>query len=311
MSHAGSIDVFLQAFNAQATQPQPPELRDMRLDSMRIVSRLQILQDPVRLTYIPPGVQDQIRTITDEHDTIMTQWLPPVREEDLRNNHKVAAHTQRMSDAYNQLIPLFNTWGQPSLREIIGNQIEADGRIDRGCAAWTQILSLDTLQQTTAPQLVNFITQQLVAWRRPRLRTWLMEAGLEAANGYLRIKPLGQFAGAGVHLTLYIANIDLDGDLSITDGVNNVIDTLLPDVDGSWRGTHITFEAFGQDDQRNPKFFKPNNFKFNNSNAAGLTDLNTTPGDVSNHLSNLLTTEIVTIRNRLTNFMATRNAGLH
>jgi|GEM_PF-6840101 len=310
MSHAGSLDAFIQAFGQAPAQPEP-DLREMRLSSLRIVNRLQQLQDPILLTYIPPGVRDQIRDITDEHDTVMTQWLPPVRPEELRNTSKVLAHTQRMSDAFDRLIPIYNAWGVTGLRTIIGNQVAADGRINRGCAAWTHILSLDALLQTPANNLAVFLTQQLAAWRRPKLRVWLAEAGLPAATGYLRIVKLDQFSGTDVHLSLYIANIDLEGDLSITDDVDDVIATLLPDVDGSWRGTHVTFEAFGEDDPRNPKFFKPNSFKFNNANAGQLAELRTDANAVRNHLRGLLQTQIATIRNRLMTFMATRNAGLN
>lgn len=311
MSQGVAIQGFIQPFNAQQAQPVPPELRDMQNWSQIITNRLQVLREPVRWSYIPPNVQGEITTLSNERDSVMSRWLPQhVRQEDLADGAKLRAHKGRISDALDQLIVIYNRWGQPPLRTIIGTAIVALGAVTRGCPAYLDMLAVPALLLTTAPNLQDFHDQRLAAWRRPRLRIWLEKAGLEAANGYLRIVNLGEFAGKPVHLSLYIANIDLDGDLSIDDAVDDVIATLVPDVDNQWRGTHVTLEVFGRDDQRNPKFFKPNSFRFNNANVSALTAINTTAPAVSNNLSQKLATKITDIRNKLTIFMAERAVGL-
>ena len=193
MSHAGSINAFVDAFNAQP--PQRPELREMRLSSMRILNRLQPLLEPVRASYQTPAARIAIRAIVDDHDTIMTQWLEPVRQEDLDNSQKIAAHTDRMAALFDRLLPLYDLWGQPSMRSLISAEILTDGRIVQDRACWNHVLGVPALLVLAQPALAGFLTLQVQAWRRPKLSKWLETAGMPAANGYLRVERLAAFAG--------------------------------------------------------------------------------------------------------------------
>ena len=60
MSHGGSIQVFVNACNNGHPPPEPDELTVMRTNSLRITTRLQILIEPVRASYILPNDRQAI-----------------------------------------------------------------------------------------------------------------------------------------------------------------------------------------------------------------------------------------------------------
>jgi hypothetical protein len=309
MSHGGSIQAFVTAFNNGQPAPEPAELTVMRTNSLRIVTRLQALLDPVRASYITPNDNAAIRVITDEHDSIMTQWLNPIPA-DLTNVQKIAAHSERMSKAFNDLLPLYNTWGQRPLSDIIRAAVTLDGRFVANGLAWEHVIGVPALLDQTQQTLTGFLTAQIAQWRRPKLSKWLQTAGMDAATGYLRVVQLAAFAGKPTHLSLYIANINLDGDLSIDDGADAVLATLLPDVDNNYRGTHVTLELFGKDDPGNPKYFKGDLFRPGNATDHNLGPLGTTLDLVEAHLESELTAKVAATRQLLVTFIQNRLAAL-
>ena len=153
---------------------------------------------------------------------------------------------------------------------------------------------------TNLAQAQQAITDAVYQQNHPKPGEWLKVLQLPnvKASGDLRVAKVGDLQYQGkripVHLTLYLANVDVNNAPHLGMTSANIIDAMLPDVVGNL-GTHVTAEIYGDKDQRNPHYFK--------GAAAGVANGlagHDEWGTIEQGMSGLLTAEIVRLTNLVT-----------
>ncbi len=308
MSGSGVAD-FVLAFGSKKDSDQL--LQDLLGDARRISSRLDDIKKAgdVLSSYFTDAVKKGIQEVTDEHAQLMAQWTNPLPA-DLGNRQKIAAHTERMSKAFDKINDIYNKWNPTQLQAIMRREVAALNLLVRPGPAWDQLFSLPALTKVKKADLPAFVANFIVDWKSPKLSVWMREGQITAASGKLRVIALSPFEGVKTHMSIYIANIDPNGSRSIDDAIEDIVDTLLPAAaPGGTLGTHVTWELFGQDDRNNPRYFKGSDF-FINGGASKLAEYGTDQAKLSANLEKQLQDQTTAIRNLLQKFIATRKAAV-
>lgn len=204
------------------------------------------------------------------------------------------------------------------LRRMVRNMPTFTNRVRAGTDLANRVFSFNNVG-IAKNQVAGHITTVINNFRRPGLKDWVKAIDTEASGSHIIIISAGNYAGHPIHFTNHKANVN--GAALLSHNNNQVVDILFPDTIGAF-GTHTTYELFGKDDKRNPRYFKgyglrmPSNASrgdgvptFRDECLSKMHDEGITQMNVSAQLQTALTNTINNdIKPELTTF---RNARLH
>lgn len=160
-----------------------------------------------------------------------------------------------LTTAFDQVNAFYTPHHAGAICQLQDQYLESLHLVRKDSDLWHRIKT-EAREQTKA-NLAAWVNDQIDAWKTPPIRVWMQAIGLAAVgHGNLRVIPLAEHAGYPTHISLYQVNIDLNVPLSITTAVPTLVDALLPPSNGGYKGLHVTWELFGQNDTNNPRFFR-------------------------------------------------------
>lgn len=292
----------------EAEKAKSTAIQNIQADILRIENREQdieaMIAEGIANTYFDNNALNSYRAGV----TTKTQFNTNYPDSNAYNNLNIDQLTNlqaTINTAFEQVNKFYIKYGPSGIIAIQEAYLNSLNKVVQNSDLWNKIKI--EARMIRRNDLSNWVDGQIRSWKRPKIRDWMKAMGLTAANGYLRVVPLANYLDKKVHLSLYQANIDLDVELSIDTPVNDLRDALLPASTGNRKGLHVTWEYFGQDDQRNPRFFRGvDGFVRRPDVVLNDIDLN----DLSNNLSGQLNAKINQSVVAIQNLIADRRADV-
>ncbi len=261
ISQQQAVNAFVAPFNAAPAAEPNDALKPFWIDAMRINTRKFDLDKIPPLSvpgsYMPALVRQNLGVDLARFQVLVTKWTPGPTPRPAATD--IPNDVQEMDQLFGRINQVWRLYFQKLRVDLQKDVARVDNRIVPNSQLWDNLFADQSLRDLSRADFVTAIGDKITAWRRPRLRDWFAAMQYPAvANGRIRLEALNQVRGYDTHLTNYLANVDATA--SINDPIATVMDALMPPAGADWRGLHVTMELFGQDDDRNPKFFKGQGF---------------------------------------------------